>query len=443
MRATTRPTTGTLAFKAALAGIAYLIAMALSYRFGGGTVVETNIWLASGIAIAVLTLAERADWPAYLIGIAAGSIVGNLIAGSSFGASAVYAIDEVLVAAITAWALQQVLGPERRLDEARKVLSFAATGALGGAVLGWLVAIPSYLLLGLPSPAADWRLWIVSAAVGTLVVAPLFFSWSDFRPKRSGGATMADLVFGGSLLVLLIVATSLVFAGNTGERFSGSVGYALTYLPLPFLILGGLVWGPRGATFSTFVFAAIAVLFTARGHGPFAGVEGFLGEAAIEVQGYVAAAALMTLMLSALDASRQHAMRNASAWKIRYEGVIGASDQLLYELDPVTGRIEWAGDTARLLGVETAAVATLAGYVERVHPADRDRLRAILADVGTDDVGRAATPHRFVSSAGVELRVDGEASAIVDFDDSVHRIVGFLRPVRAPATAPATALKAA
>lgn len=443
MRASSRPTTAAIVFKAALAGIAYLIAMMLSYRFGGGTAVEANIWIASGVAIAVLTLADRAHWLAYAFAIVLGSVMGNLIAGSSIGASLVYAIDEVVVAAVTAWALQRLLGSDPRLDDVRRVMVFVAVGALGGAVLGWLVAIPSYALLGLPSLASAWRLWIVSTGVGTLVIAPLLFAWSDFRPKRSGGATMADLALGGSLFVLLVAATLLVFAGATSERFSGSVGYALTYLPLPFLVLGGLVWGSRGATWSTFVMAAIAVLYTARGQGPFAGVEGFLGEAVVEVQGYVAAAALLTLMLSALDASRRLALRDAAAWRIRYEAVIGASDQLLYELDPASGRIEWAGDTARLLGTQTSAIASLAGYLERVHPADRDRLRNVLADIGSDDITKAATPHRFVSANGVELRLEGEANAIVDFDDSVHRVVGFLRPVRAAQSVSASALKAA
>jgi len=35
--------------------------------------------------------------------------------------------------------------------------------------------------------------------------------------------------------------------------------------------------------------------------------------------------------------------------------------------------------------------------------------------------------HRLRSGSGEDLRVDGDANAIVDFDDSVHRVVGFLR----------------
>ena len=71
---------------------------------------------------------------------------------------------------------------------------------------------------------------------------------------------MADFAWGAPLFVLLILATIFVFHGETDGRFSGSVGYTITYLPFVFLVLGALVWGPRGATLSTFVLAAIAVI---------------------------------------------------------------------------------------------------------------------------------------------------------------------------------------
>jgi len=272
-----------------------------------------------------------------------------------------------------------------------------------------------------------WRLWIVSGTVGTLIVTPLILTWADFRPKRSGGATMADFAWGAPLFVLVVLATVFVFHGETGERFSGSVGYSITYLPFVFLVLGGLVWGPRGATLSTFVLAAIAIIYTVRAQGPFAGVEGFLGEAVLEVQGYVAAAALMSLLVSALMASRQRALREAADWKTRYEAAIAASGQALYELDPASGRLYWAGDTDRL-GFGGQNPATLAGYLERVHAADRDGVRNAFVALARGTLRHAPLTHRLRSAAGEDLRIEGDANAIVDFDDSVHRVVGFLRP---------------
>jgi integral membrane sensor domain MASE1 len=423
-----RATTSTaVAVRAAVAGVAYIVALWVSYYYGGGFGQEATIWLASGVAIGVLAVARTSHWLPYSIGLAIGALVANLIAGEGIVASIIYAIEETVVALLIAWALKRWLGESFRLDSVRNVLVFAAVGAVGGALASWLVNLAVYPPLGLPSPLLAWRLWIISGTVGTLIVAPLMFAWADFRPKRSGGATMADFAWGAPLFVLLVLATIFVFYGETGERFSGSVGFSITYLPFVFLVLGGLVWGSRGATLSTFVLAAIAVVYTVRAQGPFASVEGFLGEAVLEVQGYVAAAALMSLLVSALTAGRQRALRDAADWKTRYEAAIAASGQVLYELDPASGRLYWTGNTERL-GFAGQKPSTLAGYLERVHAGDRESVRSTFVALARGTLRHAPLSHRLRSAAGEDVRIVGDANAIVDFDDSIHRVVGFLHP---------------
>ncbi|HTI47508.1 MAG TPA: MASE1 domain-containing protein [Casimicrobiaceae bacterium] len=419
-------TAGAVAVRAVLAAIAYVVALLVSYYYGGGFGQEATIWLASGVAIGVLAAADTRRWRAYAAGLAIGALVANLIAGESIVAALVYAVEEVAIALLVAWALKRLLGASFRLDSVRNVLVFVVVGAFGGALASWLVNLAAYPPLGEPSPLLAWRLWIVSGSVGTLIVTPLILTWADFRPKRSGGATMVDFAWGGPLFLLVVLSTIFVFHGETAARFSGSVGYSITYLPFVFLVLGALVWGPRGATLSTFVLAAIAVVYTVRAQGPFAGVEGFLGEAVLEVQGYVAAAALMSLLVSALTASRQVALREAASWKTRYEAAIVASGQALYELDPASGRLDWSGDTRRL-GFAGQAPSTLAGYLERVHSSDREAVHDAFIALARGTIRHSPLTHRLRSGSGEDLRVDGDANAIVDFDDSVHRVVGFLR----------------
>ena len=429
-------TAAAVATRATIAAIAYVVALLVSYYYGGGFGQEATIWLPSGVAIGVLAVVHRARWLVYSAGLAIGALVANLIAGESPVAAIVYAVEEVVLALLIAWALKRWLGDTFRLDSVRNVLVFVAVGALGGSLASWLVNLVVYPPLGQPSPLLAWRLWLVSGSVGTLIIAPLILTWADFAPKRSGGATMADFAWGGPLFMFLILATIFVFHGETDGRFSGSVGYTMTYLPFVFLVLGALVWGPRGATLSTFVLAAIAVIYTVRAQGPFAGVEGFLGEAVLEVQGYVAAAALMSLLMSALTASRQRALRDAADWKTRYQAAITASGQALYELDPASGSLHWAGDTDRL-GFAGQIPATLAGYLERVDAADREAVRSAFVALARGSLRRSPMTHRLRSVAGEEVRVEGDANAIVDFDDSVHRVVGFLRPSSGPESAAA------
>src|SRR6188508_597771 len=83
--------------RAAVAGIAYVVAEWVSYYYGGGFGQEATIWLATGVSIGVLAIANRSRWFAYSVGLAIGSIVANLIAGETVVACIVYAVEEIVV----------------------------------------------------------------------------------------------------------------------------------------------------------------------------------------------------------------------------------------------------------------------------------------------------------------------------------------------------------
>ena len=144
--------------------------------------------------------------------------------------------------------------------------------------------------------------------------------------------------------MLALASALFVFVGPTVERFSGSVGATLVYLPFAFLALTALCWGVRGATLLNFAVALIAIFSTAAGDGPFAAVEGFAGEALQEVQGYVLASSLLSVLICALGAAQQRAKAHADALRVRQHTVLGALQASLYTLDPFTGVFERDGD---------------------------------------------------------------------------------------------------
>jgi integral membrane sensor domain MASE1 len=98
---------------AGLAGLAYVVALLLSYYFGGGFDQEANIWLASGVAIGLLALTDPVRWPAYLLGIALGALLGNLLSGADWIAALVYVLEELVVAAPAVWLLRRLPGSVR------------------------------------------------------------------------------------------------------------------------------------------------------------------------------------------------------------------------------------------------------------------------------------------------------------------------------------------
>jgi len=188
-----------------------------------------------------------------------------------------------------------------------------------------------------------------------------------------------------------------------------------------------LLWGVRGATLAAFLGALIAVVNTAQHEGPFAVVRGFLGEPELEVEAYSLAIALTGLLIAALAASQRNAMREARDWQTRFEAAIGAHRLLAYEWDPASGRMIVTGDSAELLGVPAARLATLADWLALVAADDRDRVSTRFDErvLGSGD-GDTMT-YDIVGPDRTALAATDEARAIRDHDGALHRVVGMVR----------------
>ena len=237
----------------------------------------------------------------------------------------------------------------------------------------------------------------------------------------------------GAVACALFLGTLwLLFSDSVAQRFGGSVGAALTYLPIVFMSVVAVLWGARGATLAGFVGALIAMVCTAQGNGPFADVEGFLGEAELEVEGYAVAIALMGLLIAVLGAAQRQAAHVAREWQTRFEAAIGAHRLLAYEWDPASDRMLVTGDTLQLLGVAPERIATLADWLALVAAADRDSVAARF-DERVRGRGEADTLNYPVSGiAGATQSVTDEARTIRDHDGELHRIVGIVRVAAGP-----------
>jgi len=210
-------------------------------------------------------------------------------------------------------------------------------------------------------------------------------------------------------------------------RSVGSIGMTLTYPPILFIALVALAWGARGASLAGFAGALIALFSTVRGGGPFAAVEGFLGEANLEVQGYAAAVALTGLLIAVLASRERIAWREARDWRTRFEAAIGAHRLIAYEWDPGTGALAMTGDTAALVGVPPAGLATLADWLSHVATEDRGAAETAFA-YRAEGAAMPPVGYRVTRGDGASVALVDEAQAIRDHDGSLHRITGLVRP---------------
>ena len=68
---------------------------------------------------------------------------------------------------------------------------------------------------------------------------------------------------------------------------------------------------------------------------------------------------------------RKKTEEEVSAWEKRFELIIEASGQVVYDYDLDTGRIDWSGSLEQVLGYDREEMGGIDEWTERIHPEDR------------------------------------------------------------------------
>jgi integral membrane sensor domain MASE1 len=415
--------------RALLVAVLFLIVACVSRGLADADTESVPVWLGSGVTFAALVVSARWSWPALLAGIGAASIVWGISAHAlgSLGTFAFAAI-EVVSMGVGAWIA--TLG--RHDPESPAGAALLIAGALIGSALGGLLAVE---LWRWQRPAADlfveWRAWTFSTAVGLLLIAPLAVAFRGFRIRRSGGLPMPQFLGGALAFAAFIVAVLVVFQPHSSDAFGG-IAPTLAYVPMPFLLIASLLWGPRGGALATFVGALLIIMRTAHGGGPFAVHEDFAGEAVVEVQGFVAVWATVLVLARALAEGRRQALEHARAWRLRYERTLHAMGMATVEYDAVTGRATWGAGAAQVLGPAVAAIASMAEWLDHVDPAERPLVEAAWGAVSRGDVPASEQAYAVRLADGRTLGVHERLAGVRGADGAVEQVASLLRTVPEP-----------
>ncbi len=331
------------------------------------------IWPADGLVLGTLLIAPLRRWPVYLGMVFLSSLyIGHGLGVSlpnSFAASAVNVLEPALVAL----GLQQLAKPQVTIDSVKGLAAFLIGMVPLVAGLSILDALFAYVRFDAPF-REQWSVVFVSDFLGMMLITPLILAWSREGWREAMQSSRARLP------ELVVLYSGLIFTAHYvfGTR-TQAMGFIppLAYLCAPFLIWAALGFGLRAATLGLAIFGLICYWHTAQGFGPFS-IDGIADwRSILHLQAYLATIVVTTLFAAALLSERHEAGKATRAWRRRYEAVIRASGNLLYELDPSTGFILWDGDTLEVIGVAPENVRSLAQWMDRVHPDDRARLRGI------------------------------------------------------------------
>ena len=386
------------------------------------------IWPADGLALGALLVAARSRWLPYLGLAFVASLAVGLQGGMPLEAAAVSALANAVEPAIVAVGLLRIADGRVHIGTL-----IGLTGLLVNLVpLSALVSVADAGVIWWRFGAdfrSQWTVTFVSNFLNLVIVSPLVLAWSR------GGWDEAAAPFRGRVAEVIVLYAGLVVATHLVFRMpaqSPGIVAPLAYLCSPLLVWAALRFGLRAATLGLVVFALICYWHTANGRGPFAILGAADWNSLLHLQGFIATAVVTTLFAAALLAEREAAAQTTEAWRRRYEAAILASENLLYELDPVSGRILWDGDTRAVLGVPPEEIATGRQWAGRVHPDDRPSLHGNRERLLSGEISHIVTEYRVQRAEGEWITIGVNGYAIDDPTSGKggrRRIIGFVSDV--------------
>lgn len=409
--------------------LAWAVAAIVSQSMGNAMTLSASVWLATGVTFGALLVVKPAKRPAVLAGAALAAIVLSLLDGLALLPALAFGANEALAASLGAWVarLLRAPGPDGRSEPGKAYVGFLLgallTAALGGsiAIVLWSWALPQAIPM-----LTEWRVWTCTTFVGILLIAPLVTSFAGFKVKRSGGMATSQFLAGAATFVLFFVVAALIFSSDVSDRFSASLGPTLTYLPLPFMVVTAILWKERGATVATLLGALALIAWTNAGGGPFAEVEGFPGEAVIEVQGYVAVMALLVGVVNALGATAAQALAQAQDWRTRYRQVLESNRTVVANFDAKTGAAQWGEGAGELLRTDAAGLLTVQDFIAHADPQEQAALLADWRDLAQGQREHALWKNTLRWSDGRVAAVSARLSGVRGADGQVEQVAVLL-----------------
>ncbi|HKP76327.1 MAG TPA: ATP-binding protein [Longimicrobiaceae bacterium] len=285
-----------VAFAAVAAAAAYLLARWVGLGPAPG---PWAYWPIHGILVGLLFRREPREWPAIGAAAVASQALtiylarGDLAGGATLAGAAAGFAQAALSVAI----LRRARATHAPLEGPRNLAWFVVV-----AVMLVPLAITPFTALAFSAGLglrymAVWGPLFAGNSLSVLLFTPLFLCGAPATRERSGGAGPPETLLCQAAILALALVT---FAGpDHWVRF-----VALPYTLFPLLAWSALRCGPRWTSLAVVVVATVAAWCSARGLGPFGGLELALNQRVLGLQAYLAFVAFTALVLLALTAER-------------------------------------------------------------------------------------------------------------------------------------------
>jgi PAS domain S-box-containing protein/putative nucleotidyltransferase with HDIG domain len=117
-----------------------------------------------------------------------------------------------------------------------------------------------------------------------------------------------------------------------------------------------------------------------------------------------------------------------AAWKKRYELIISASGQVVYDYNVDTGEIDWSGSLEAVLGYEREEMGGINEWADRIHPEDRDEALRLL-DVAEKSNSVYDVDYRFLHKDQSCHWMHDRGMFLFDEERKSRRMIGLMQDI--------------
>ena len=401
--------------------VAVGIAFFLAARLGLSLLIESDgvavFWPASGVASGTLiALGPRARRPV-AIGVAAATIVANLLGDRTLASAATFALCNAGEALLAAGLIERWFGSGFTLDRLSQALGLLAASVLATALSGAAGAAAFKLFHFSTAPYLTiWQHWVASDAIGIVAVAPLLIGiGAAVRNPPSLNETME-----AALALLAVTLLTVLVAHMPRGAWVSVVSIALLVPPLLWLAAR---CQPVFAAAAGFIVALAIVWTTTFGIGHYGDPSLPIADRIATAQAGILRASLVTLVLAALFAERRRQQAALIEAAARLEEALAAGAVMAFEWDARTGVSHHSANAAEVLGYDQQAPLTTARFLDLIHPEDRTHFKAQVQGVRPDKPSYAVE-FRVLRPDGQEIWLEETAKAEFDPAGTCLRIKG-------------------
>ncbi len=364
-------------------------------------------WPAAGVSAGTLiALGRDARWPV-AIGTIAATIVANMMGDRTIWGAIAFAICNAAEAIIAAGLIQHYFGSEFSLGSLRHVLGLLAATIVATAISGVGGTVAYILLHSATGPVfTTWQHWFASDAVGIITVAPLIIGFAAAvrdPPQRS------EIIEGCVALTGVAAMTGIVIS-LPPEPWKTVVPVALIF---PLLLWLAARCQPVFASAAVFIVSLTIVWAITFGVGIFGNPSLSMEDRILGAQASILGVALCAFILAALFTERRQYSNVLKESEARLQEALAAGAVTAFDWDVRSDQSRRSENATQVLGLDPLRDAKASSFLERVHPHDRARFKALVRGVSPDRPSYAAS-FRFVRADGLEMWLEETSKAEFD-----------------------------